>query len=398
MNVLVSAGEVSGDIIGGLIADELRRRDPAIRLWGLGGGRMRAAGVAVDTLTTHLGRVGVSESFSAILPLARAFRSVRSEVRRARPDAAILVANDIFNVILGRWLRSVGVPTLAVFPPQVWIWRSLLRLFRGSWDVVAASFPDEQRIYSKHARTVFIGHYLADQLGRASAAERDAARAALQLRGRVIGLFPGSRIHELEILTPLLLDSAAMLLKSDPTVRFVMALAETADEPETVRQIAARGLTPNVLILRDSHAAMRASDLLLVASGTATLEAALIGTPMIVLYRVQRITVTIVRMAIRLGLMDSETMALPNLILGETVVPEIRQEQLAAGRVASEAAALLEDDGRLAAMREGMSRVGAAVDGDGSVRRIADLVEELRTRGAPVCQDLPVVALEGGPA
>jgi lipid-A-disaccharide synthase len=398
MSVLLSAGEVSGDMVGALIADELRRRDPAIHLWGLGGPRMRAAGVAVGTLTTHLGRVGVSESFSAILPLGRAFGTVRREVRRARPDAAILVANDIFNVILGRWLRSQGVPTLAVFPPQVWIWRGALRVFRGSWDVVAASFPAEQRLYSKQLRTVFIGHHLADQLGRASATEREAVREALELRGRVVGLLPGSRIHELEILTPLLLDAAAMLLKSDPSVRFVMALAETADETDTVREIAARGLAPYIRILRDSHAAMRASDLLLMASGTATLEAAIIGTPMIVLYRVQRITIAIVRMAIRLGLMDSETLALPNLILGETVVPEIRQEQLTAVRVADEATALLNDAGRLEAMREGMSRVVAAVDGDGSVRRIADLVEELRTRGAPVCQDLPVVALEGGSA
>ncbi len=398
MNVLLSAGEVSGDIAGALIADELLRRDPASRLWGLGGPRMRAAGVGIISETNHLGRVGVSESFSAIVPLVRAFAAVRREVRRSRPDAAIVVANDIFNVILGRWLRSKGVPTLAVFPPQVWIWRALLRVFRGSWDVVAASFPDEQRIYQRHVRTVFIGHYLADQLRPASAAEREAAREAVGFRGRVIGLLPGSRIHELRILTPLLLDSASMLLKDDPSMRFVVALAETASERDIVREIEARGLAEHVRIVRNSHAAMRASDLLLVASGTATLEAALLGTPMVVLYRVQRLTVSIVRMAIRLGLMDSETLALPNLILGENVVPEIRQEQLSAGRVAKEAAALLDDPVRLAAMRDAMTRVGAAVYGDGSVRRIGDLVEDLGAPKAAVCKDLPAVALEGGSA
>jgi lipid-A-disaccharide synthase len=398
MNVLLSAGEVSGDIVGALIADELLRRDPATRLWGLGGPRMSAGGVAVIAETNHLGRVGVSESFSAIAPLLRAFAAVRREVRRARPDAAIVVANDIFNVILGRWLRAQGIPTLAVFPPQVWIWRSLLRFFRGSWDVVAASFPEELRIYQRHLRTVFIGHYLADQLRPASAAERESAREALALRGRVVGLLPGSRIHELRILVPLLLDSASMLLKDDPSMQFVVALAETASEQDVVRQIEARGLGTHVRIVRDSHAAMRASDLLLVASGTATLEAALLGTPMIVLYRVQRLTVTIVRMAIRLGLMDSETLALPNLILGESVVPEIRQEQLVAGRVAAAATALFEDRARLAAMREAMSRVGAAVNGDGSVGRICDLVEELAAPGVAVCEDLTSVALEGGSA
>ncbi len=157
---------------------------------------------------------------------------MRREVRRARPDVAILVANDLFNVVLGRWLRARGIPTLAVFPPQVWIWRAAARVFSGSWDVVAASFPDEQRVYSRHVRTVFIGHYLADRLARATPAEREAARASLDApAAAVVGLFPGSRVHELEILTPLLLDAAALLLKSDPSMRFVMAIAERADEP-----------------------------------------------------------------------------------------------------------------------------------------------------------------------
>lgn len=397
MNILLSAGELSGDIAGALIADELRRRDPEVRLWGLGGSRMRAAGVSVEFVTTHLGRVGISESFSAILPLARAFRALRREVRRARPDVAILLANDIFNVILGRGLRARGIPTLSVFPPQVWIWKSLFPVFRGSWDVVAASFPEEQEIYARHVRTVFIGHHLADKLVRASAAERDAARDALQLRGTVIGLLPGSRVHEIRILTPLLLDAVGILFRNDPSIRFVMALAETANESDIARQIESRGLTPQIRIVRDGQETMRVSDLLLVASGTATLEAALIGTPMIALYRVQRFTAAIVRTAIRLGLMDSETMALPNLILGESVVPEIRQEQLTADRVANEAFALLNDAGRLAAMREGLSRVRAAVEGDGSIRRIADLVEELCTRRVPVRQELPLV-MEGDSA
>lgn len=397
MNVLFSAGEVSGDMVSALIADELRRRDPSISMWGLGGRRMQEAGVAIETQTTHLGRVGVSESFSAIAPLLRAFNSLRRQVRRERPDVAILIANDIFNVLLGRWLRAKGVPTLSVFPPQVWIWKAVRGSFSKSWDVVAASFPEEQRVYGPFVRTHFVGHPLADQLGRATEAEREAAREELQVHGRVIGLFPGSRIHELRVLTPVLLDCAAILLRRDPSIRFVLALAETADEADVARAIAARGLTRHVRTLRDSYAAMRASDLLLLASGTATLEASIIGTPMIVLYRVQRVTAAIVRTAIRLGLMESETIALPNLILGESVVPEVRQEELNAARVASEAMAMLGDPGRMAAMRENLSRVRAAVAGDGSVGHVANLVEDL-CRPALVRHDIPAVALEGGSA
>ena len=142
---------------------------------------------------------------------------------------------------------------------------------------------------------------------------------------------------------------------------------------------------------------MRASDLLLLASGTATLEASLIGTPMIAIYRVSGTTITTVRAAIRLGLMDSETLALPNLLLGRMVIPEIRQEELSAERLADEAAALLRDRARLTTMRDELATVRDTVDGQGTVACVADLVLSMARKGAPEGGLAPLV-LEGDSA
>jgi lipid-A-disaccharide synthase len=398
MNVLLSAGEVSGDIVGASIAMELRRRDPSIRIWGLGGARMQASGVEIRTETNGLGRIGVSESFSAILPFARAFADIRRQVNESAPDLAILVANDVFNAILGRWLRRRGIRTLAVFPPQVWIWRSLLRVFCPSYDTVAACFPVEQRLYSKHARTVFVGHHLADSLGRATENERASARERLDVGAEdvLVGLFPGSRLYEVSLLAPVLLDACTILAAAQPSIRFVMPVAEPEHEPVLAEEIRRRDLATRVRLVTGSHEVMRASDLLLLASGTATLEASLIGTPMIAIYRVFPLTMFIVRMAIRLGLMDSETLALPNLLLERMIVPEIRQEGLSAERVAEEALTLLNDPDRLAAMRRELALVRTQVDGEGSIARVADLVASLARGTVSVNHELVPELVEGG--
>ena len=125
MRVLISTGEVSGDVAGALVAKEILRRDPAAHLFGIGGARLQQAGVDIAFSTIHLGTVGVSESLAAIPALFQAIRIIRRRVASDRPDVALLIGNDIFNVILGRWLRARGIPTISWFPPQVWIWRSL---------------------------------------------------------------------------------------------------------------------------------------------------------------------------------------------------------------------------------------------------------------------------------
>lgn len=399
MRILLSAGEVSGDVAGARLVRELRARRPDVSLFGLGGPRMAEAGVEVLRDTNALGTVGISESFRVVPGLVRAFASLRRRVAAAPPDAAVLIANDIFHVILGRWLRSRGVPTLSYFPPQVWIWRSLSRLFAKSFDEILTSFPDEERVWrSAGASTTFVGHYLGDLLRPATEAERSRARAALGVSaGPVVALLPGSRRVEVTRLAPVLLEAARLLWERDGSIRFLLPVADPRFASQIAAEVTRRGLRDVVVDAPSSHDALRAADLAILASGTASLEAALIGTPMVLTYRVALLTTGVVRSAIALGLMDSDTVGLPNLVLGRRAVPERIQRQATGADVAASAAALLGDPALLAEQRRALAEVPRLLFAGGSDARAAEAVLALAEgRHAPAPAGAGVVAAEEG--
>lgn len=381
MRVLVSAGEVSGDIAGARVAEAILHRGGA-RVSGLGGARMAAAGVELLASATHLGTVGVSESLRAVPGMVRPVLALRKMMRDDPPDAALLIGNDIFNVLLGRWCRASGVPTVSYFPPQVWIWRSLAWLFSRSFDVVAASFPEEEETYARHVQTEFVGHYLADVLAPPTAKCRAEARAALGMQQgvRVVAVLPGSRGQEIRGLVPILLGAASRVAAAHDGVQLLLPLSDSRFEPEIVAGLEDAGLSTRVRIVSDSHLAMRASDLILAASGTATLEATLLGVPMVVVYRVSRLTHLVVKGAIAAGLMHGETVALPNLLLGRRVVPELTQSRATADAAAREALRLLADEEAMEVMRRDLRSARELVARGEAIDRVADLVCELAAR------------------
>lgn len=377
MKILISTGEVSGDVAGARLAAEILQRDGSAQMFGIGGAHLADAGVDLEVSTIHLGTVGVSESLAAVPGLLDAIRKIRRRVAIDRPDVAVLIGNDIFNVLLGRWLRGRGVTTVSWFPPQVWIWRSLSWLFAKSFDTVLSSFPDEQRTYERHCRdTRFVGHYLADELSTTTPAERNAARASFGLAASdtVIAILPGSRKQELRTLAGAFLD-AAVLIAAERPVRFLLPVSDVCYEQAIRDEVAARELDAVVTILDGrSHDAMRASDAILTASGTATLEATLLGIPMVVAYRVSAVTLGIVRLAIRAGLMDAETTALPNLILGRAIVTELKQGDVRPPRLAREVVRLLDDAFARRKMVRDLGEAAGALRAAGSVARVAGIV------------------------
>src|SRR5262245_11130716 len=147
--VFISAGELSGDIVGARLVAELRTRDPRMRFVGTGGSRLADAGVQSIHDTNTIGVVGVTEVAKTLPAVLAASRAIRREIRARRPDVAVLIGNDVFNTFLGRWLRRHRIPTLSYFPPQVWVWRSLARWIAPSFDTIAASFPEEHEIYAR---------------------------------------------------------------------------------------------------------------------------------------------------------------------------------------------------------------------------------------------------------
>ena len=278
LRILFSTGEVSGDIAAAALAAALRRACPGADLVGVGGPRLAHAGMRLLFNTNHLGSVGITEPLNAVPGSLKALRRIRRSVRESPPSAAILVGHDVFNMVLARWLRKKGVLTLAYFPPQVWLWRAVARRIGSLYDHVLTSFREEHEVYARAgAKVHFVGHFLLDEVGAVSPAARDAARAALGIPpgGRVIGVFPGSRSHEIRSIGPVLLDAAMRLHARRPELRFVLPVADPCNETDVRRLLDSRARPLPVLLTRDGRGSLAACDLAMLCSGTVTLEAAL---------------------------------------------------------------------------------------------------------------------------
>jgi lipid-A-disaccharide synthase len=374
--VFISAGEVSGDIVAARLIDEIRAANPSAIIEGVGGPRMAEAGATMIATADHIGAVGISEGMAVVPAAIRLFLHVRRHVRAHPPQVAVLIANDWFNVVLGRSLRASGVTTIALFPPQTWIWRAVSRVIAPSLDLVLASFPDEERCYRKAGvATTFVGHYLANVLSPATPEDTAAARQTLGLSASqpVVAILPGSRPHEIARLLPALLGAADLIRARVPAVQLVAAFATAgAAGGETLH-------TPNGCRLHvtvDSHAAMRAADVVVCCSGTVTLEAALIGVPMVVVYALSRTTYAVVRASIGARLLPDETISIPNLVLGRRVVPEFIQQHVTAPHIAEATLALLLDAGAQREMRRSLREIRAHVERPGSLANAARIVLE----------------------
>jgi lipid-A-disaccharide synthase len=382
-SILFSTGEVSGDVIGALLARELKAKCPELRLWGVGGGRMRAAGVRILADGNPLGSAGITEPLKTLPAVFKSFVSILTGVHQERPDAAVLIGHEVFNLILSRWLRRKGILTIAYFPPQIWIWRKATPLIARCYDYILTSFIEEDAVYRRAGgRTVFVGHYLLDLLKEVSPEEKGAARQALGLtqQHRIIGILPGSRLQEVTMLGPIFLDSAAQMATRDPSLRFVLPVADPCLEEGLTRLIRHRRLEQSVFLNRDSQKSLAASDLVILCSGTATLEAALMKLPMVIVYRVSRITIMVVRLLVMTKLMDSETVGLPNLLSGESMVVELRQADAHPSKVADAAWRLLTDEIEQSRPQNALQRLTTLLGPTGAMKRAAQAILE-RSRG-----------------
>jgi lipid-A-disaccharide synthase len=375
--IFISAGEVSGDRAGAYLAAALRRGDPKIRLCGAGGDRMRRAGVELLIETNHLGSVGLMEPLTTLPELVRTFYSIAIHLRRRKMDVVVLIGHDLFHVVLARYLRVKKIPTIAYFPPQVWLWRKLAGPIGRSFDCILTSFQEEQRVYqSTNSQVTFVGHYLCDLLGKVTARARNDARKRLgqEPQGLTVGILPGSRTHEIQTLLPVCLETAREMLRRDPSIRFVIAIADARFEKKVNQAIRRFKLEASVQLGPDSETVMTASDLVLACSGTATLEATLLGVPMIILYKVSPLTYRAVRFLGMTGFIESETIGLPNLLAERMIVPELRQNAVSPSDLAKEAWSLLTEEPRRTRLKEDLDEVSRMLGEKGSVERAARLI------------------------
>jgi lipid-A-disaccharide synthase len=381
--VLISAGDASGELHAAALVEQLRRRDPGVRVLGLGGPAMEKAGVELVVSQRELAVGGLFEVLRDLPRIVSVWRRMTRALAEAKPDLVILVDSPDFNLPLAKRAKRAGIPVLYYVSPQVWAWRrGRIRRIAERVDRLAVIFPFEPAVYAGTGLAVdFVGHPLVDRLQPLGAeSERAAARRALGLDPErpLVLLLPGSRRNEVRTTLPLQLAAASALHARDPRVGFVVAVAPSIERSSIDAAIAATRL-PALLDLTvlegRTHEAMRAADVALAKPGTVTLEIALLGTPFVVTTRVNRLTAFLIRRLVRVS---SYTM--PNLIAGRAIVPEFLQEDADPARIADALLALLRGPER-ALQLTAFAEVRNALGAGGAAARAAAIAEEM-TRGA----------------
>ena len=346
VKVALVAGEASGDMLGGSLLQALRARAPGLSAMGVAGEEMRAAGCRPLVDASELAVMGLVEVIAHLPRLLKLRRQLARQFATWRPDVFVGIDAPEFNLGLESRLRRQGIPTVQYVSPSVWAWRGgRVRKIARSADLVLCLLPFEKQFYDDHnIRAVFVGHPLAERITRQP--DTSTARRELGLAddGEWLALLPGSRIGEVTRLANDFAETIAWLRERRPSMRFVAALASA--ECETIFRAALRRITPPVgihMIRGRSHEVMAAADVLLVASGTATLEAALIGRPMVVTYRLAQATQWLLKWP---GLLKIDRFALPNLVAGEDLVPEIINDDVSVEALGKAILRELDDTGR----------------------------------------------------
>jgi lipid-A-disaccharide synthase len=328
--IVLVAGETSGDNLGAHLIEALRARVPGARFAGIAGPRMIAAGCEVWERADDLAVMGLFEVLPHLPRLLRIRRNLLARVLAQRPDVYVGVDAKEFNLRVAPRLKARGIRTVQYVSPQIWAWRQgRVRTIGRAVDLVLCLLPFEKRFYDEHGvHAVFVGHPLADQIPlRLDPRE---ARAALGLdpEGAYVALLPGSRHGEVARLSPDFAATVAWLQRQRPALKFIAALANEGARQTFAAALEAAGVRDRVtLVDGNAQRVMAASDVVLLASGTATLEATLVKRPMVVAYRLSVLTTFLLK---TLKLFKAPFFAQPNLLAGRQVVPEYFNDEVRA--------------------------------------------------------------------
>jgi lipid-A-disaccharide synthase len=348
-DLFIAALEASADLHGAAVLRELRAIRPGVRAFGAGGPRLRAEGFEALVRAEELSVMGIAEVLPALPRLLDAMDLLADAARDRKPAAALLIDSPDFNLRLAKRLRRLRLPVAYFIGPSVWAWRSYrVRQIARDVERMLVILPFEAAFYARHGvAATYVGSPLADEL--ASQPSREAARERIfgpqAGDAKVLALLPGSRLQEIHRLWPSMLAAGRELQARFPGLRLVVPVAPTIDR-------ALLGYAPGVQFAEDAPLALRAADAAIVASGTATLEAAIAGTPLVAAYRTSWLSWTVARMLVRVPYVS-----LPNLLAGRALVPELLQSRCTAAAMAFEAARLLAESPERSAQLEGLRAV-----------------------------------------
>ncbi len=389
--IVLVAGEASGDLLGAGLIEQLRQRWPAAEIVGIGGEAMREAGMETWHDASELAVMGLAEVLRHLPRLLKLRRELRQRVLDWQPDVFIGIDAPDFNLGVEKWLKQRGIRTVHYVSPSVWAWREKRAEKIGlSADRVLCLFPMEPEIYARHGVDArFVGHPLADEMPLQP--DRGSARAALGIDPvpPLLALLPGSRVGEIERLGNDFLGAAARVLAEQPDLQIVVPMANPQAHEAFRRVFDAHPdrdkLGPALReISGQARTLMIASDVIMLASGTATLEAMLAKRPMVVGYKVAPLTY---RMVKGLGMLKVDHYALPNVLAGECVVPELMQHECTPDNLARETLRWLRDPDAVAALQPRFLELHRQLRCDASKQAADAVVELIAERTAePVAQ------------
>jgi lipid-A-disaccharide synthase len=386
MRVMISCGEPSGDLYAGALATELRAREPGIEIFGLGGERLASSGADVVAHYRDIAVTGLTEALRVIPDSLRLLRTLTDEAARRRPDIFVAVDFPDFNFRLMARLRKLGVPVVYYISPQLWAWRrGRMRTMRRLVKKVLVIFPFEEALYAGAGVPVqFVGHPLVEMSTMAVAGfDRQAFRQELGLEtaAPTVALLPGSRRNELTRHVPVIAAGLPLLAARVPDVQFVVARAPHLPDDlfMPLRRAALECGRPLVTVRDATDAVLAGTDVAVTASGTATVQCAIHRRPMVVIYKLSTLS-----HALLLPFVRVDAAAMPNLVAGRRIVPELIQNDCTPERVAVEAASLLTDVKRHAEMRDALGEVRDKLSVPGASARAAAAVLDLARPPAPI--------------
>ena len=372
--VAILAGEASGDQHGAKLVSAMQNKHPGLFFCGMGGDALKQAGVRIVMEASELTVVGITEVFAKIPAILKGMAKIKKLLKSLNPDLLILIDFPDFNLHIAALAKKLDIPVLYYISPQIWAWRQgRVKRIGKLVDHMAVILPFEQRFYKEHNVPVtFVGHPLLDTdlpaAGPVLNADPDGPT--------VIGLVPGSRDNEIIRHLPVMLDTADLLKARLERVTFVISHAPSVERDRIQGILDGHRLRAEIEVVSDAvEKVFERSDLIVAASGTVTLQAAIHGTPMVIIYKVSPVSFWLGRVLVRVP-----HIGLVNLVAGEQLVPELVQHEACAENIASALEHLLNDVGRLNHLKQQLFALRNVLGEGGASERVADLALEMLQR------------------
>ncbi len=371
-NILIIAGEPSGDMRGGEVLGELKKLLPDVSFWGIGGDRMEREGVELIEHVRKLSIVGVWEAVKKLSIIREQYRNVIDNVRKRKPTLAILVDYPGFNLKLARFLHRSNIPVVYYIVPQVWAWGSWrIRSLKNYVDKALVLFDFEQRLLKEHGIDCeFVGHPLVDKAP--SPITPDHPSTSLGTGELTIALLPGSRESEILNMLPTMLDAAEKIRECREDARFIVAENSNVGRALYDSALARHGGLSISRLTDDTFACLDRCDFAIVTSGTATLETAIMEKPMVIVYRTSPLTYVLARAFKR-----TPFIGLANIIAGKEIAPELLQKDLTPEKLSGKTLEIINDDSRMRQATEELRKVKHSLGEKGASRRAAEAISRL---------------------